>query len=199
MPPLATRCASIFRLLTSRRNRSGTGARKGDSCCGTATRAASTTSIRARSARSAGATTSTWEEASGRGQVYTYSVVRAERPAAVPRTGAVRRRGRRARRGPARDDEHRQAASSTRSRSACAVEVDFKRDLRRHHDPRVPAGATLSDSVGRRERAGLELSRSRSRCTRCSRSSTTRRTRGWRRSTRCRHPTARPTSSSAWS
>ena len=52
------------------------GCKEGGSCCGIATRAARTTSTRGRSARSAGAPTSSGRTRAGAGALYTYSVVR---------------------------------------------------------------------------------------------------------------------------
>ena len=139
-PP--SRCASTFRLPTSRRSRSGTGARKAGSCCGTATRAARTTSTRGRSARSAGAPTSSGRKRAATGDAVHVLGRAPERPAAVPRAGAVRGRRRRARRGPAGDDEHRGVRVRRARDRHAAVEVDFQRDLRRRDHPRVPARAS---------------------------------------------------------
>ena len=68
-------CASTSRRPTSRPSRSGTAAAKGSSSSGTATRAARTTSTRGRSARSAGATTSSGRRRRAAATLYTYSIV----------------------------------------------------------------------------------------------------------------------------
>ena len=134
------RCGSTCRRPTSRPSRSGTGARKAGSSSGTATRAAATTTTRGRSARRVGATTSSWKEASGRGTLYTYSVVHVndlppfnER---VPYVAAI-----------VELDEGPRVMTNIEGmpldelRSRHAGRRRLQADLRRRHDPRLPARA----------------------------------------------------------
>ena len=97
----------------------------------------------------------TWKDASGRGQVYTYSVVRQNDlppfPERVPYVAAVVELDE----GP-RVMTNIEQADFDDARDRHAGRGRLPCDLRRRHDPRVPSRA-LSDSVGRRERAGLEF------------------------------------------
>ena len=164
---------------------------------GTATRAASTTSTRGRSARSAGASDVEWIEASGPRHAL-HVVGRALNdlppfPERVPYVAAVvdLEEGPRMMTNVVDCDVRRRSTAAWRSRWCSS-------DLRRAacHDPGVPAGAGRDDRArapdGDASTTGT--SRSRRRSTRCSPRCTRRRARGCARSTRCRRPTARPTS-----
>ena len=115
--------------------------RKASSCSGTATRAASDHYYPRPFCPKCWSDDVAWKEAAGAGTLYTYSVVHAERPPAVQRAGAVRRRDRRARRGPARDDQHRGRAVRRAARSACPSSSTSRPISDDDHDPDLPRRA----------------------------------------------------------